>query len=76
MKMSKLQTLGIAAVAASSLLMSACSAETETPSATEPVTITWSTWGSPEELTRFNEFNEQFMADNPDITVELQAVAD
>jgi multiple sugar transport system substrate-binding protein len=76
MKMSKLQTLGIAAVAASSLLLSACSAETETPDATEPVTITWSTWGSPEELTRFNEFNEQFMADNPDIKVEFQAVAD
>lgn len=84
MEMRKLRTLGIAAVAASSLLLSACSAatetpdasETETPDASETVTITWSTWGSPEELTRFNEFNEQFMADNPGIKVELQAVAD
>lgn len=36
--------------------------------------ITWSTWGSPEELTRFKEFNKDFMKRHPDIKVTLQAV--
>ena len=38
-------------------------------------TVVWSTWGTPEELTRFEEFNEQFMKRHPDIKVELQPVA-
>ncbi|MRX43822.1 extracellular solute-binding protein [Agromyces sp. Q22] len=38
-------------------------------------TVVWSTWGTPEELTRFEEFNEEFMQRHPDITVELQPVA-
>jgi hypothetical protein len=29
--------------------------------------VTWSTWGSPEELARFNEFNADYMAKNPNI---------
>lgn len=33
--------------------------------------ITWSTWGTPEELTRFEEFNAAFMERHPDIEVEL-----
>jgi multiple sugar transport system substrate-binding protein len=32
-------------------------------------------WGTPEELTRFEEFNDEFMKRHPDITVELQPVA-
>ncbi|WP_193597668.1 ABC transporter substrate-binding protein [Microbacterium sp. YJN-G] len=38
-------------------------------------TVVWSTWGTPEELTRFEEFNEDFMDRHPDITVKLQPVA-
>jgi multiple sugar transport system substrate-binding protein len=37
--------------------------------------VVWSTWGTPEELTRFQEFNQQFMEDHSDLTVELQPVA-
>lgn len=59
-------------VAAMAMLLTGCSSNT----AEEQVTITWSTWGSPEELTRFKEFNTQFMKDNPNIKVNLQAVAD
>lgn len=36
--------------------------------------IVWSTWGNPEELGRFDEFNAEFMARNPDIEVVLQPV--
>jgi multiple sugar transport system substrate-binding protein len=38
-------------------------------------TIIWSTWGNPDELTRFNEFDDDFMARHPGITVTLQPVA-
>lgn len=37
--------------------------------------VIWSTWGSPDELTRFKEFNEDFMKRHPTITVKLQPVA-
>jgi multiple sugar transport system substrate-binding protein len=37
--------------------------------------VVWSTWGSPEELTRFTEFNEKFMAEHEGVSVELQPVA-
>jgi multiple sugar transport system substrate-binding protein len=36
--------------------------------------IVWSTWGNPDELTRFDEFNKDFMARHPDIEVVLQPV--
>lgn len=39
-------------------------------------TVVWSTWGSADELTRYEEFNEAFMERHPDITVKLQPVAD
>lgn len=37
--------------------------------------ITWSTWGSPEELERYRGLNEEFMKRHPEITVKLQPVA-
>ncbi|MCW5952377.1 MAG: extracellular solute-binding protein, partial [Propionibacteriaceae bacterium] len=37
--------------------------------------VVWSTWGNPEELTRFKDFNEEFMKRHPGITVKLQPVA-
>lgn len=40
----------------------------------EEGTVTWSTWGTPEELTHFQEFNEKFMDEHPDITVNFQPV--
>lgn len=70
----KLAKAGVVAAAISALLLTGCSSGTEDGS--EQVTITWSTWGSPEELTRFKEFNAQFEKDNPDIKVKLEAVAD
>jgi len=36
--------------------------------------IVWSTWGNPEELGRFDEFNAAFMERHPDIDVKLQPV--
>lgn len=38
-------------------------------------TVVWSTWGTPEELTRYKEFNEQFMQKHPTIKVTLNPVA-
>jgi multiple sugar transport system substrate-binding protein len=40
----------------------------------EPVTITWSTWGTPEELTRFVDFDKTFMKRHPNITLKLVPV--
>lgn len=57
------------------LTSSACSGGTSTDTSDEQVEIVWSTWGTPEELTRFEEFNDQFMEENPDIKVTLQSVA-
>jgi multiple sugar transport system substrate-binding protein len=39
-------------------------------------TVVWSTWGTADELTRYEEFNKDFMERHPDITVKLQPVAD
>ncbi|MFN8592148.1 MAG: sugar ABC transporter substrate-binding protein [Thermomicrobiales bacterium] len=36
--------------------------------------LVWSTWGSPEELTRYNEFDAKFVAAHPDLDLELIAV--
>lgn len=38
-------------------------------------TVVWSTWGTADELTRFEEFNKDFMDRHPDIKVKLQPVA-
>ena len=43
--------------------------EPETPA--EPVTITWGFWGSPEEKATHEKVAEAFMAENPDIQVEI-----
>ena len=37
--------------------------------------IVWSTWGTPEELTRFKDFDTQFMEKYPQIKVTLNPVA-
>jgi len=38
-------------------------------------TVVWSTWGSADELTRYKEFNEDFMKRHSDIKVKFQPVA-
>jgi len=38
--------------------------------------IVWSTWGNPDELGRFNDFDTAFMKRHPDIEVVLQPVPD
>ena len=67
--------VGAAAVAA--LALTACSGGggNSGPAADGTSTVVWSTWGTPEELTRFNEFNTEFMKRHTDIKVKLQPVA-
>lgn len=38
-------------------------------------TVVWSTWGTADELGRYEEFNKDFMDRHPDIKVKLQPVA-
>jgi multiple sugar transport system substrate-binding protein len=64
--------LAIAAAAAVALSMAACSGSS---GKSDPNTVVWSTWGTPEELTRYEDFNKDFMKRHPDLTVKLQPVA-
>ena len=63
------------AVGAASAMMIGLAACSGGGGASDENTVVWSTWGTPEELTRFEEFNDEFMKRHPDITVELQPVA-
>lgn len=63
------------AVGAASAVMIGLAACSGGGGASDANTVVWSTWGTPEELTRFEEFNDEFMKRHPDITVELQPVA-
>ena len=63
------------AVGAASALMIGLAACSAGGGASDSDTVVWSTWGTPEELTRFEEFNDEFMKRHPDIKVELQPVA-
>ena len=64
--------IAIGAAAAIALSMAACSG---TSAKSDPNSIVWSTWGTPEELTRFQDFDKEFMKRHPDIKVKLQPVA-
>ena len=66
------RALAITAAAALALSMAACSGS----GGSSGKTVVWSTWGTPEELTRYKDFDTQFMKDHPDIKVVLQPVAD
>lgn len=46
-------------------------AAAEQPAAAEPVTITWAFWGSPEEAASHKLVADAFMAEHPEIKVEL-----
>ena len=64
--------VAVVAVVATAGSLAACSGSS---SSSDADTVVWSTWGTPEELTRFEEFNDEFMKRHPEITVELQPVA-
>ncbi|WP_166354801.1 ABC transporter substrate-binding protein [Phytoactinopolyspora limicola] len=63
-----LAAIAVAAVAA-------CSGSSSGPSdGSSKARIVWTTWGSAEDLQRFEDFNDEFMERHPDIEVVLQAV--
>lgn len=66
----------VTAVTALSIGLGACSGGGANGSSGGQQTVVWSTWGTPQELTRFKEFDTQFMKDHPNIKVVLQPVAD
>lgn len=76
---SRLTALRSVSLAAAALLsvstLAACSGGGGSGGSNGQVTVTWTTWGDPGELTRFNQFDTQFMKDHPDIKVVLQPVA-
>ena len=43
----------------------------EQPAAVEPTTVTWAFWGSPEEAASHKIVADAFMAEHPEITIEL-----
>jgi multiple sugar transport system substrate-binding protein len=68
-------TAALATAAVLTATAAACSGDGTGSSAGPGQTaITWSTSGSPEELTRFKQFNKDFMKRHPKIKVTLQAV--
>lgn len=68
----KRKVTAVIAAGAIAVSLAACSGGS---SSADSDTVVWSTWGTPEELTRFEEFNDDFMERHPDIKVELQPVA-
>ncbi|MFB6609773.1 ABC transporter substrate-binding protein [Agromyces sp. NPDC056379] len=64
--------LAIGAASALAVGLAACSGG---GGAKDENTVVWSTWGTAEELTRYQDFNKEFMKRHPDITVKLQPVA-
>ncbi len=60
------------AVAALAVSLGACSGG---GGARDENTVVWSTWGTADELKRFDDFNKAFMERHPDITVKMQPVA-
>ncbi|MDI2128469.1 ABC transporter substrate-binding protein [Yinghuangia seranimata] len=68
------RTLRVAALLAVATALTATGCGSSDSGGSGKVSLTWSTWGSPEELDRFKEFNKDFMQRHPDIKVTLQAV--
>lgn len=64
--------VGMAAAALLVAPLAACSGGSGDDGTAE---IVWSTWGTPEELSRVQELTDQFTADNTDIAVTLEPVA-
>ena len=69
-----LRTLAAVSAGALMLGLAACSGGGGA-SAGGKTTLVWSTWGSADELKRYQDFDKEFMKKHPDITVKLQPVA-
>lgn len=69
--------LAIGAASALALGLAACSGGGGGggTSADGSATVVWSTWGSADELKRYDAFNKEFMERHPEITVKMQPVA-
>ena len=71
----KRQVIMITALLALMLALGACVAPAADsggqPAADGPVTVTWAFWGSPEEKASHERVAEAFMAEHPDIQIEL-----
>ena len=65
--------LGVATVLAATCL-SGCSGGGKSSGGAKG-TVTWSTWGTPDELKIFEQFNKEFMQRHPDIKIKFQPVA-
>ena len=67
--------MAVGAVVAVALSMAACSG-TGASGGSGTKTVVWSTWGTPEEIARYKDFDTKFMKEHPDVKVVLQPVAD
>ncbi|MFF1876235.1 ABC transporter substrate-binding protein, partial [Kitasatospora herbaricolor] len=67
-KMRRLVAVGAAVAVA--LSMAACSGSGSGGSGTK--TVVWSTWGTPEEIARYKDFDNQVRVGDPDIAVVLE----
>jgi multiple sugar transport system substrate-binding protein len=68
------RTTTVLAIAGALSVTAACSGSGSGSGGGEAGSVTWSTWGTPEELTHFQEFNAKFMDEHPDIKVTFQPV--
>ncbi|MDQ4215005.1 sugar ABC transporter substrate-binding protein [Microbacterium capsulatum] len=69
------RSLALAAAGALTLGLAACSGGGGAAAADGKATVVWSTWGSADELKRYQDFDKEFMKKHPNITVKLQPVA-
>lgn len=72
--MKKIRLLALAAAAAIGLTTLAACSGGDGAGVAAKTTITWSTWGDPQELAKFKAFDTQFMKTHPTINVVFQPV--
>lgn len=53
--------------------LAACAGAPAAPSDTGSATVTWAMWGSPAEIATHQSVADQYMAENPDINIEILA---
>ncbi|MET7302090.1 sugar ABC transporter substrate-binding protein [Embleya sp. NPDC005575] len=68
------KTVAVLAVGAALAATTGCGGSSGSGSGSGKTTVTWSTWGNPEELARFKDFEKDFGKRHPDIKLKLQAV--
>lgn len=72
MAIKKQLTIAVVALLTATLSLSACSGSGGSNADNQ---VTWTTWGTPDELKGFEAVNDQFRADNPDVNLVFQPVA-